>query len=102
MTDFLYLRKDVAQTFVQDEVGVVIIGRFVAVDEHQALAGVIPDQPGGWVDRQRGAADDQKVCRLDGLHGLCDAVLVQALLIEHNVRLDDPAAGAAGHARRVF
>ena len=34
------------------------------------------------------------------MQGVLDGVVVEPLLIEHHVRLDHPAAGAAGHALR--
>ena len=62
----------------------------------------IPDQPGRRVDHQAGAADDQGIGLADRRHGPGDNALVQALLIQHHIRLDDAAAlGAAGHPGAV-
>ena len=47
------------------------------------------------IDRQRGAAHNQQVGCHDVAHCTLQQVAVQALFIQHYIRLDDPAAGAA-------
>lgn len=46
---------------MEEQVGLIIAGRGVPVDQHQAMAWVIIDQTRGGIDRQAGAGHDQKV-----------------------------------------
>ena len=72
------------------------------IDDHQVVAPEVPDEPGGGVHHQTGAADDKGIGMADGIHRAGQHLLVQALFVKHHVRLYDAAAlGAAGHTGAV-
>ena len=69
------------------------------VDDNKVLPAEVAQQTRRRVDGQACAADDEGVGPADGVHGVFHRLLVQPLLVEHNIGLDDAAAlVAAGHA----
>ena len=65
------------------------------------MAPVVVDEPGGGVDVQGGAADDEHVRLGDGPDGVVQKLLVQPLFVQDHVGFDGAAALAAGHALAV-
>ena len=92
----------VAQLLMENEVRFAVEGRLVAVDQHQAAAPVVADHPGSRPDSQRGPGHDQQIRPGNRHSGPAHHVLIQALLIEHHVRLHHAAAVAARHALAVL
>ena len=90
----LYLRENGAQAFVEHQVRMVIIGRFIPVDENQAVSPIITDQTRCRVHRQTGTGNDEKVCPVDGGDALFDDILVKPLFIENHIGLHRAAAAA--------
>ena len=83
------------------QVGIAVIGRLAQVDEHQLISPVIVDKPGGGIDIQGGAAHDQNLRIADVVYGAGKHILIQRLLVQHDIRPDHTAAAAAGHALAV-
>ena len=90
----LQLRKYLSQAPVEDQVGVAVIGRFIPVDEDQAVAAVVLDETGGRIYREAGATYHQQVCLTNGADAAGQRLLVQALLIKDDIRLDRTPTGA--------
>ena len=101
------VQRDVLAQHLPDGLCDAQVGRGIRsgglhVDDHQIIAPEIPDEPGGGVHHQTGAADDKGIGMADGIHRAGQHLLVQALFVKHHVRLYDAAAlGAAGHTGAV-
>ena len=93
--------QHLADGVAEDQVGVRIVWGLIAVDEHELVSAVVADEPRRGVDGQGRAAHDQNLRVRDRADRALDHGLVEAFLVEHHVRLDPPAAGAAGDARAV-
>ena len=65
------------------------------------MSAVIADEARGRVDRERRAANDEHVRLRNGAHRAVDARAVEPLLIQHDVRLDKPAARTVRDAATV-
>ena len=64
--------------------------------KEEPVPAVILYQSGCWINRQRGAADDQHISLMNRLYRAGDGVLVQRFFIQDDVRFDNAAAGTAG------
>ena len=98
----LQLRKYLSQAPVEDQVGVAVIGRFIPVDEDQAVAAVVLDETGGRIYREAGATYHQQVCLTNGADAAGQRLLVQALLIKDDIRLDRTPTGAQRYPWACF
>lgn len=76
---------------MDNEFGVAILWRGVAVDDNKVFAFEVIDETGGWINGQRGASDDEAVGLLDFLQSAAENVVVEGFLIEDNVGFDDAA-----------
>lgn len=86
---------------MEDQVGLVVVGGGVTVDEDQAVAAVVVDKAGGGVDGEAGSGDHEKVGMMDGHDGLFDGGLVKTFLVEDHIGFHGAAAGAFGDAFAV-
>ena len=100
---FLYLDlvQNLSDGAGEDQVCVFVVGGGGLVDEYQAVALVVVHQPGGGVDHQGGAPDDEHVRLLDVAQRPLEHPGAEALLVEDHVGLDDTAAAAPGHSLTV-
>ena len=78
-----------------------VAGGGAEIDDCQVFAVKIIHQPRRGIDRKLGAADEQHIRGGDGLHRRREGGRVQALTVKDHIRLDDAAAGAAGHVVRL-
>ena len=72
----------------------IVIGRGTEVYKHQLISPVIVNKPGGRIDIEGSAADNEHVRMAYVMDSPGDNILVQSLLIEDDVGPDDSAAGA--------
>ena len=94
----LYLRERLADRARDDQIRAGLIAQRRLVDDDELVAAVVVYQTRRGVDRERGAGDDEHVGLGDIAHGLVERILVEPLLVEHDIGLDAPAAGARRHA----
>ena len=86
---------------VDDQIGLIVHGGHIAVDEDEVLPTEVVHQTGGGVHRQAGAGDDERIRLADVVHGGGEYIVIQPFLVEHDFRLDDAAAGTFRDALRV-
>src|SRR6185369_15935880 len=93
-------RQDLAYWLVEDEVGDVVEGRGLRVDDHERRAGVFGErnEAGRRVDLQAGADGEQQVGLLGGAHGALDHLRHQGLPERDGRALENAPASIA---RRV-
>ena len=70
-----------SQTFVEHQLGIVVIRRFIAIDKDQPFAPIITDQTRSRVHRQTGTGHDQQVRIHNGADTLLNGLIVKALFI---------------------
>lgn len=92
----LYLGKDFADLLMDNEIRLIVIRRGAAVDEHQLIAPVVIQKSGCGVHGQRRAADDEHLRLADVMDCPGHDIVVQALLIKHDVRPMMPPQSQCG------
>ena len=90
------VQRDVLAQHLPDGLCDAQVGRGIGtgglhINDHQIVAPEVPDEPGGGVHHQTGAADDKGIGMADGIHCAGQHLLVQALFVKHHVRLYDAA-----------
>ena len=83
---------------MNDQISTAIRRSRGLIDQNQLIAAVIVDQTSGRIHSQRCAADDQDIRLGDVVYALVDRVAVESLLVQHDIRLDNAAAGASRNA----
>ena len=86
---------------MDDQIGLIVHGGHIAVDEDEVLPAEVVHQTGGGVHRQARPGDDERIRLADVVHGGGEYIVIQPFLVEHDFRLDDAAAGTFRDALRV-
>ena len=73
----------------------------VAVDKNDVPPAEEPQQRRRRIHRQARSSDDKQFCLLQLAHRRANRRIIKPFLVQHNVRLDDSAAGAFRHAFTV-
>ena len=84
------------------KIGIAVIRSRTAIDKNEFIPPVIIDQSGRRVDVQRCPPYDQHIGVPDELYRSIEYILIEALLIQHDVGADHTAAAAAGNVSSVI
>ena len=87
-----HLRKYLPDRRLNQQVSKLVAGSGRLVDYDQLVSLKIVDQSCSRINGERGAADDEDIGILNIMHGGIQSLLVEPLLVQHDIRLYGAAA----------